>query len=92
MADGTRIFPKGLGTLGYVLAVLFLMLYLGRLLILSPAHPVMIVLTLLSGFLIGPAWYGWLGIVLRAPSPGRAGGDDGRGVRADSPARFSETA
>jgi hypothetical protein len=73
-----RVFPRGLGTLGYVLAVLLLMLYLGRLIILSPAHPVMIVLTLLSGFLVGPAWYGWLGIVLRASSRALAS-DDGRG-------------
>ncbi len=65
------IFPRGLGTLGYVLAFLFIVLYLGRLMILSPTHPPMLVATLLSGFLIGPAWYGWLGIVLRSASPAR---------------------
>jgi hypothetical protein len=52
-----------------VLAALLIVLYLGRLIILSPSHPVMLVVTLLSGFLVGPAWYGWLGIVLRAASP-----------------------
>ena len=65
------MFPRGLGTLGYVLAFLFVVRYLGRLIILSPAHPVLLVATLLSGFLIGPAWYGWLGIVLRSASPAR---------------------
>lgn len=65
------MFPRGLGTLGYVLAFLFVVLYLGRLIILSPTHPVLLVATLLSGFLIGPAWYGWLGIVLRSASPAR---------------------
>ncbi len=63
------LFPRGLGTLGFVLAVLLIVLYLGRLIILSPTHPVILVVTLLTGFLIGPAWYGWLGIVLRGWSP-----------------------
>jgi hypothetical protein len=63
------LFPRGLGTLGFVLAVLLIVLYLGRLIILFPAHPVILVVTLLTGFLVGPAWYGWLGIVLRAASP-----------------------
>lgn len=63
------MFPKGLGALGYVLALLLIVLYLGRLVILSPAHPVMLAVTLLSGFLVGPGWYGWLGIVLRGTSP-----------------------
>jgi hypothetical protein len=63
------LFPKGLGTLGFVLAILLIVLYLGRLIILSPAHPVMIAVTFLTGLLVGPAWYGWLGIVLRGASP-----------------------
>lgn len=63
------LFPKGLGTLGFVLAVLLIVLYLGRLIILSPAHPLMVVVTLLAGFLVGPAWYGWLGIALRGAAP-----------------------
>ncbi len=67
------MFPRGLASLGYVLASLFIVLYLGRLIILSPSHPVMVVVTLLAGFLVGPGWYGWLGIVLRAASPARGG-------------------
>jgi hypothetical protein len=63
------LFPKGLSTLGYALAVLLIVLYLGRLIILSPVHPVMVVVTLLSGFLVGPVWYGWLGVVLRGTTP-----------------------
>lgn len=81
-----RVFPRGLATLGHVLAALLLMLYLGRLVILSPTHPVMIVLTVLTGFLVGPAWYGWLGIVLRAASPAFASGD-GRGSPRGQPGR-----
>ena len=65
-------FPRGLGTLGYVLAFLFVVLYLGRLALLSPTHPVILAAVLLSGFLVGPAWYGWLGTVLRNASPSGA--------------------
>lgn len=63
------VFPRGLGTLGFVLAILLVVLYLGRLIIVTPIHPVMAMVSLLTGFLIGPAWYGWLGIVLRGASP-----------------------
>jgi hypothetical protein len=67
------LFPRGLGTLGYVLAFLFVVLYLGRLTILSPTHPVILVSALLSGFLVGPAWYGGLGVVLQTALPSRFG-------------------
>jgi hypothetical protein len=66
-------FPRGLGTLGYVLAFFFVLLYLGRLTILSPTHPLILVSALLSGFLVGPAWYGWLGIVFQNTVPSRPG-------------------
>ena len=57
-------FPKGLSYLGYLLAVLVVILYLGRLIILSPTNPVILVPALLAGFLVNPAWYIWLGLVL----------------------------
>jgi hypothetical protein len=66
-------FPRGLGMLGYVLAILFVVLYLGRLTILSPGHPLILVSALLSGFLVGPAWYGWLGVVLQNAPASRSG-------------------
>ena len=74
-AEGGKVpfFPRGLGTLGYVLAILFVVLYLGRLTILSPTHPLILVSALLSGFLVGPAWYGWLGVVLQHAPPSRPG-------------------
>jgi len=61
----SRTFPAGLGALGYVLAVLLLVLYLGRLIILVPTHPVIVIAAVLSGFLASPAWYIWLGLELR---------------------------
>ncbi len=56
--------PKNLGTLGYVLAVLLIVIYLGRLIILSPTNPVVAVLIVVTGFIVNPAWYIWLGLAL----------------------------
>ncbi len=61
-------FPKGLGYLAYLSAVLLLALYLGRLIILDPANPVILIPALLNGFLINPVLYIWLGVsLLRKP-------------------------
>jgi hypothetical protein len=54
-------FPRSLGYLTYLLGALLLLIYLARLIILSPANPVLLVPVLLTGFLINPAWYIWLG-------------------------------
>lgn len=56
--------PKGLGYLGFALAALLLTLYFGRLIVLDPTSPIILVPVLLSGFLINPAWYAWLGLAL----------------------------
>jgi hypothetical protein len=58
-------FPHGLGSLAYLQGALLLLLYLGRLIILTPTHPVIVIPALLSGFVVGPAWYIWLGLLLR---------------------------
>lgn len=57
--------PKGLSIVGYISAVLLILIYLARLVILDATHPVLIVLVLLEGFLINPLWYIWLGLSLR---------------------------
>jgi len=58
------LFPQGLGYLGYVAALLLLILYLGRLVVLDAKSLVIVVPAVLSGFLITPAWYSWLGLEL----------------------------
>ena len=63
MARGGQ-FPRALSYLGYLLAVLLVVLYLGRLTILDPNNPIVLVDALLSGFIVNPVWYVWLGIVL----------------------------
>jgi hypothetical protein len=59
-----RHFPRILSYWGYVAAVLLIGLYLGRLIILSPTHPLITIPALLSGFLFNPVWYIWLGVRL----------------------------
>jgi hypothetical protein len=63
----TRVstFPKNLGYLGYLTAALFVILYLGRLIILNPANPIILVPVLLNGFIVSPLFYLWLGLALR---------------------------
>jgi hypothetical protein len=57
-------FPRGLGYLGYVSAILLLALYLGRLIVLDPTSPVILAPALLNGFLVSPIFYVWLGLAL----------------------------
>jgi hypothetical protein len=58
------ILPSALGYLGYLSAVLLIVLYLSRLIVLDPANPVILVPALLNGFILNPVWYIWLGISL----------------------------
>jgi FtsH-binding integral membrane protein len=60
----SRAFPRALSYLGYLLAILLIALYLGRLILLNPANPLLLGTALLSGFLVGPLWYIWLGMQL----------------------------
>ena len=57
-------FPQGLGYVGYVLAVLLVVLYLGRLIVLRATSPVILVPAVLAGFIANPALYVWLGLAL----------------------------
>lgn len=60
----SRVLPSTLGYVGYLSAVLLIALYLGRLIVLDPANPVILVPALLNGFILNPVWYIWLGIAL----------------------------
>jgi hypothetical protein len=57
--------PTRLGYLGYVSALLGLLIYLGRLIILNPKSPGLLTAALLSGFVVNPAWFIWVGLRLR---------------------------
>ncbi len=56
--------PAALGYLGYLSALLSIILYLGRLIVLQPTNPFVLVPALLNGFIVTPIWYVWLGITL----------------------------
>jgi hypothetical protein len=58
-------FPAGLRYLGYALAILFIIIYLARLIILDPGNPILLWSVLAAGFVVHPAWYIWLGLSLQ---------------------------
>jgi hypothetical protein len=59
-----RDFPANLGYLAYALAVLLVLTYLGRLIVLSPTSPLVLIPAALTGFIANPAFDIWLGVVL----------------------------
>lgn len=60
-----KTFPKNLAYLGYLSALLMIVLYLGRLVILNATSPTILLPAALEGFIVNPLWYLWLGFVLR---------------------------
>jgi hypothetical protein len=67
-----RRFPIVVGYLAYLSAILLVVLYLGRLIVLDPTSPVILLPALLNGFLINPAFYLLVGMSLllgRGASP-----------------------
>jgi len=63
MTQEMRI-PMGLAYLGILSAILMIILYLGRLIILQATSPVIVIPALLEGFVVNPVWYVWLGVIL----------------------------
>lgn len=64
--------PSGLGYLGYLAGALLIIIYLGRLIILTPTNPIVAAPAALAGFIVNPAWYLWLGAVLLRGRSGEA--------------------
>jgi hypothetical protein len=65
-------FPSSFAWLGYLSAVLMLVLYLARLVILDATNPVVVIPALLEGFIVNPIWYIWLGVLLLRRQPAQA--------------------
>lgn len=61
----SKQFPQNLSSLGYASGVLLVVIYLARLTILSPAHPLLLYPVLVEGFIVNPLWYLWVGTTLR---------------------------
>ncbi len=58
--------PSNLRYIGFLNAALCLVLYFGRLIIVTPTNPIIVNAALLNGFLVNPVWWVWLGLRLRA--------------------------
>jgi hypothetical protein len=70
-----REFPSRLGYLGMIASLMLIVVYLGRLLIFDPKNPFLLTVAVLSGFVVNPAWFAWVGLTLlgREPRARRAG-------------------
>ena len=64
LIGATRAWPRGLALLGYLTAVLLVIVYLARLIILSPSNPLVLGPAALAGLIVNPAWYAWLGVTM----------------------------
>lgn len=58
-------FPLNLIYLTFASGILSLVLFFGRLILLDPKNPVVLVAALLEGFIVNPIWYIWVGLELR---------------------------
>jgi hypothetical protein len=57
-------FSPTMSYLTYLLATLLIVLFVGRLVILDTRNPLIVVVGSLSGFIVNPLWYLWLGATL----------------------------
>jgi hypothetical protein len=68
-------FSRGFTALTFMLGVLLLLVYLGRLIVLTPSSPLVLLPAALAGFIINPLWYLLLGLSLRRSEAPIAVGD-----------------
>lgn len=62
----SKTFPARLAQIGYLAGVLNIVIYLARLIILTPSNPIVLAVAGLTGLIVNPAFYIWLGLRLRA--------------------------
>ena len=58
------LLPRPLAYLGLVACALLLVIYFGRLIIFNPKSPGLLTVAIVTGFVVNPAWYAWLGLEL----------------------------
>jgi len=58
-------FAAGFTALTFVLGALLIVVYLGRLIVLTPTSPLVLLPAALTGFVVNPLWYVLLGLALR---------------------------
>jgi hypothetical protein len=59
------LFSGGFTALTFVLAVLLIIVYLGRLIVLTASNPLILIPAALTGFIVNPLWYVMVGLNLR---------------------------
>jgi len=59
-------FSRGFTALTFVLGILLIVVYLGRLIVLTPSSPLVLLPAALTGFIVNPLWYLLLGLSLRS--------------------------
>lgn len=64
-ARRSAVLPANLAGLGSLVGVLLIVVYLGRLIVLTPTNPLVAVPAAATGLLLSPAFYIWLGLELR---------------------------
>jgi hypothetical protein len=64
-----RLLPRSLGYLSFLAAALLVFVYIGRLVILNPKSPGLLAAAVAAGYIVNPAWFIWLGLVLRRSQP-----------------------
>jgi hypothetical protein len=65
----TGLLPRRLGILAGVLGVALVLIYLGRLIILNPKNPLLLGIAAITGVVLNPLWWIWLGAELRRTAP-----------------------
>jgi hypothetical protein len=58
------LLPRALGYLAFLGGALLIIVYLGRLIVLNPKNPLLLTAAVLSGFIVSPAWFVWVGSIL----------------------------
>ena len=64
-ARRTGALTNGVATTGVILGALLVIVYLGRLIVLDPTNPLVAVPAGLTGVIVAPVFYVWLGLELR---------------------------
>jgi hypothetical protein len=65
-----RLVGAGLGRFAYVAGALLILVYLARLIVLTPSNPIVLLPAALAGFVVNPVFYVWLGLWLLRPRRG----------------------
>ena len=63
------LLPRALGYLAFLGGALLLIVYLGRLIVLNPKSPGLLTAAVISGFVVSPLWFLWVGWILWRGQP-----------------------